>query len=103
MWDLSSLSRDQTCTPCIVRLTTGSPRKSPNLSSFDPKIRILTYLYSITQAQYLKVVSICLYFSLCWVFIAEQAFSPAVVSGGYSLVVLCGMLIVVASLVENRL
>ena len=39
---------------------------------------------------------------LCWVFVAACELSLAVVSGGYCLV-LSGLLIVVASLVEHRL
>ena len=45
-----------------------------------------------------------IYFWLCWVFVAVQAFSLVAVSGGYSLVAVCGLLVVVASLVaEHRL
>ena len=44
------------------------------------------------------------YFSLCWVFIAAQAFSLVVASGDHSLVVVNGLLIAVSSLVmEHRL
>ena len=47
------------------------------------------------------------YFTLfggqCWVFIAPQAFSLVVASGGSSLVVVGGLLIAVASLVEHGL
>ena len=44
------------------------------------------------------------YLRLCWVFVAVQAFSLVAVSGGYSLVAVCGLLFVVASLVaEHRL
>ena len=44
------------------------------------------------------------YFWLCWVFIAEQAFSLVVASGDHSIVVVNGLLIAVSSLVmEHRL
>ena len=42
-----------------------------------------------------------IYFWLCCVFIAAQAFSLAVGSAGYSLVAVCGLLIAVASFVEH--
>ena len=41
------------------------------------------------------------YFWLCWVFIAVHGFSLVVASGGYSLVVMPGLLIVLASLVAE--
>ena len=41
-----------------------------------------------------------IYFWLCWVFIAACSLSLVVVSGGYSLVMVLGLLIVVASLVS---
>ena len=39
---------------------------------------------------------------LCWVFIDAQGLSLVVVSGGYSLVAVCGLLIVMASLVAEH-
>ena len=39
----------------------------------------------------------------CWVFVAVRAFSLVVASRGYSLVTVCGLLIVVASLVDHGL
>ena len=42
------------------------------------------------------------YFWLCWVFIAVHRLSPAVVSGGFSLVLVHGLLIVMASLVSKH-
>ena len=47
------------------------------------------------RTSFILLKSICLW--LCWVFVAVRA------SGGYSLVAMCGLLIVVASLVEHRL
>ena len=44
---------------------------------------------------------IYLYFWLCWVFIAACGLSLLVVSKGYSLVVVCGLLFAVASLVAE--
>ena len=45
-----------------------------------------------------------IYFWLCWVFIAAWAFSLVAESGGYSLVVVHGLFIEMASLVvEHRL
>ena len=47
---------------------------------------------------------LCTYFWLCWVFIAAHGFSLVAMSGGYSLVAVLRLLIVVASLVvEHRL
>ena len=43
-----------------------------------------------------------IYFCLCWVFIAAQTFSLVGESGGYSLVMMCGLLILVASLVAEH-
>ena len=43
-----------------------------------------------------------IYFCLCWVFIAAQTFSLVGESGGYSLVMVCGLLILVASLVAEH-
>ena len=48
--------------------------------------------------------NVFIYFWLCWVFIAACGLSPVAVSGGYSLVVVLGILIAVAALVvEQRL
>ena len=45
-----------------------------------------------------------IYFWLCWVFIAVQGLALVVASWGHSLVVVCGLPIVVASpVVEHRL
>ena len=45
-----------------------------------------------------------IYFWLCWVFIAEPELSLVAASQGYSLVVVCGFLTVVASLgAEHKL
>ena len=43
-----------------------------------------------------------IYFCLCWVFIAAQTFSLVGESGGYSLVMVCGLLILMASLVAEH-
>ena len=43
------------------------------------------------------------FFLQCWVFIAAHRHYPVVVSRGYSLVMLCRLLIVVASLVPKHL
>ena len=43
-----------------------------------------------------------IYFWLCWVIIAAWAFSLVVASGGYPIVVVCGLLIEVASLVAEH-
>ena len=51
-----------------------------------------------------KVMTNLDYFWLCWVFVAVGELSPVVVNGGNSLVVVCGFLIALASLVaEHRL
>ena len=54
---------------------------------------------------FLMLLFICLFcFWLRWVFVATQAFSLGVANGGFSLVALHGLLIVLASLVaEHRL
>ena len=41
-------------------------------------------------------------FWLCWVFVAAGTLSLAVASGGYFLVVTCGLLIMVASVVAEH-
>jgi len=43
-----------------------------------------------------------IYFWLCWVFIAAQAFLQSVASRGYSLAAVLGLLTVVPSLVEEH-
>ena len=54
-------------------------------------------------ASFLKL-NLFIYFWLCWVFIAVHRLSLAAVNAGYSLVVVFGLLIAVASLVaEHRL
>ena len=50
--------------------------------------------------QFLSVLFVC--FWLCWVFVASRAFSLAAASWGYSLVVVCWLLIAVASLVAEH-
>ena len=42
------------------------------------------------------------YFWLCWVFVALCGLSLVAVSGGYSLIEVCGLLIAVAYLVVKR-
>ena len=55
----------------------------------------------LCQEFFFKILSICFYFWLCWVFVAASRLSPAVVSGEYSLVAMC-RLIAVASLVAEQ-
>ena len=43
-----------------------------------------------------------IYFWLCWVFVVARGLSLVVASGGYSFVVVHGLLIVVASLVVEH-
>ena len=43
-----------------------------------------------------------IYFCLCWIFIAAEAFSVVMESGGCSLVVVLGLLLAVASLVGEH-
>ena len=43
----------------------------------------------------------CIYFWLCWVWVATHRLSPLVVSMGYFLLVMCGLLIAVVSLVAE--
>ena len=46
-----------------------------------------------------------IYFAVCWFFVAAQAFSLfflVVLSGGYSIVVVCRLLIAMASLLQSR-
>ena len=45
---------------------------------------------------------IFIYFWLCWVFVAAHELPLVAVSGSYSLVVVCGLLIAVASLVAKH-
>ena len=48
---------------------------------------------------FLNTFYLFIYFWLCWVFVAAPGLSLVVVSRGYSLDLVCGLLIVVASLV----
>ena len=48
------------------------------------------------------IILLCIYFCLCWVFIAASGLSPVAVSRGYSLVEVCRLLIAVASLVAEH-
>ena len=51
---------------------------------------------------FLKILILCIYFWLCWVFIAAMGFSLVAASWGYSLVVGSGLLTGVASLVTDH-
>ena len=63
-------------------------------------ITFLFFFFQITCA----FKTFYLFIWLCWVFTAECRLSLAAVSGGYSLVAVCGLLIAAASLVaEHRL
>ena len=58
----------------------------------------------VPQAAGLSLFYLFIYFWLCGVFVAARGLSLVVASGGYSLFAVCGLLIVVASLVaEHRL
>ena len=59
-------------------------------------------LFISLSALFFKIL--CVYFWLCWVFVAACGLSLMAASRDHSLVVMCGLLIVVASLVaEHRL
>ena len=44
----------------------------------------------------------CFYFWLCWIFVSAHGLSLVAVSGGHALIVACGLLIAVASLVGKQ-
>ena len=57
----------------------------------------------VGSSSFFKKKSYLVYFSLCWIFIAAGRLSLVVVSRGYSLIAVCGFLIMVISLVAHRL
>ena len=66
---------------------------------------MMGFYMAITKASILLQIFFLnnfIYFWLCWVFIAAHMLSLVVVSGGYSLVVVHGHLIAVASLVAEH-
>ena len=75
----------------LSTLVQDCPKPEVDISLFL-KHRILFYLFKN-----------CFNFWMFWVFVAVHGFSLVAVSGGYSLVVVSWLLIVVASLVEHRL
>ena len=78
------------------------PHPTPNTSKnirgtrmdvmHPPKCQLLAFFF--LMCLYFKF-----YFGLCWVFVAALRLSLVVASRGYSLVLVCGILIVEASLV----
>ena len=56
--------------------------------------------YKLLYLPFLKILFIK--FLLCWVFVAIHRLSLALVSRGYSLVVVCGLHVVLASLVAEH-
>ena len=66
-------------------------------SDLGQRTGFLEYIYI-----YLSIYLSNLFIFGCAVFIVARAFSLAVVSWGYSLVVVCGLLIAVSSLVAER-
>ena len=70
----------------------------PNLQRL--RFRTEDWLFRIYL--YLSIYLSNLFIFGCAVFIVARAFSLAVVSWGYSLVVVCGLLIAVSSLVAER-
>ena len=68
------------------------------------RIPMITFLFFFFFKITCAFKTFYLFIWLCWVFTAECRLSPAAVSGGYSLVAVCGLLIAAASLVaEHRL
>ena len=59
---------------------------------------------TFTHTFYFKIfkINVFIYFWLHWIFIASPGLPLVAVSGGYSLVVMRGLLLAVASLVEER-
>ena len=68
----------------------------------SPPLLQFSLLLLFFNRVFLKKINIFIYFWLHWVFVAACGLSLVVVSGGYSVAV-CGLLFVVASLVEHGL
>ena len=66
-----------------------------------PDLKISSHLLGLSLNPGLKCSLLCIIW-LCWVFTAAQTFSRVVENGGYSLVVVCRLLVVVASLVAEH-
>ena len=65
--------------------------------------QILRYIFgfpsfTIPSSFHCFLICLFIYFWLCWIFISVPGLSLAAVSGGYSLDVVCALLIAVASL-----
>ena len=73
----------------------------PALSGLSPAGLVLV---TLMECLFFNSLNLVICFWLCWVFIAVRAFSLVVVSKGPSLVMVCGLLTAVASLIaEHRL
>ena len=55
-----------------------------------------------TRVLFFFYIILFIYFCLCWIFIAAEAFSVVMETGGCSLVVVLGLLLAVASLVGEH-
>ena len=65
--------------------------------------KVFCFLHILTSTCYLFSLYLFFFFWLCWVFIALQGLYLVVASRGYSPVMVCGLLIVVASIAGHRL
>ena len=82
-------------------LSPESSLPSPPLPS--PSFSPLSLLFpSLSSPTFLKKTFLSFYFCLCWVFTASQAFFLVATSSGCSLIGVCRLLIVLASLVAEH-
>ena len=68
---------------------------------FSPELSA-NFLFSFFTIKFYLFIYLFLYFWLCWVFVAVCRLSLIEVNGGYSLGVVCGLLLAVASLVAKQ-
>ena len=98
MWDLTSLTRDQTCTPCIGRQSVNhwTTREVPGcMYIYNCYILFLDWSLDYYVISFLSLLTIFfffliylfllfIYFWLCWVFVSVRGLSLVVASGGHS-------------------
>ena len=92
---------------CIFSFFKNQPKCFPGWLFHFTVLPVLCKQFSFPHPRQLLVLSLffktVIYFWLSWVFVAALGLSLAVAGGGYSLAVVCGLLITVAFLVENGL
>ena len=83
----------------VMRRLWEMREKAPGISALEAPLSVL-----VSSSTLFPVIIIIMYFWLHWVFVAAHGLSLVTASGAYSLAMVCGLLIVAASLVaEHRL